>query len=56
MTCGFPDRFSPHSCRAVNNTVRLILSLYWTVSMTIWKKIYFGIALVSTVFLAISLL
>jgi len=26
------------------------------VSMTIWKKIYFGIALVSAVFLAVSLL
>jgi len=25
------------------------------VSMTIWKKIYFGIALISAVFLAISL-
>jgi len=25
------------------------------VSMTIWKKIYFGVALISAVFLAVSL-
>lgn len=51
----YHDRFSRGSCQAVNNTVKLILSLYLMVSMAFWKKIYFVIAFVSAVFLAISL-
>jgi len=39
----------------VENTVSVIYALCTGVSMTFWKKIYFGIALVSAVFLAISL-
>jgi len=50
-----PDRFSQRSCAAVNNRLNLILSLYSMVSMTFWKKTYFVIALISAVFLAISL-
>ena len=55
MAYCFKERFSRRSCRLVNNTVQQILSLYMMVSMTFWKKIYFGIAVVSAVFLAISL-
>jgi len=55
MSYYYCERFSHGSCRAFNNTLHLILSLNSMVSMTFWKKVYFGLAIVSAVFLAISL-
>jgi hypothetical protein len=49
------DRFSRRSDAALHNTIELILSRCWMVSMTFWKKIYFAVALASAVFLAFSL-
>jgi hypothetical protein len=40
-------------CSRIHST--RILSLYLSDSMTLWKKIYFGLALAGAVFLAISL-
>jgi len=48
-------RFSRGSCGVVKNTVNPDLVTLADVSMTFWKKLYFGVALLSAVFLAISL-
>ncbi len=48
-------RFSRGSCGAIKNTAKPDLVTLPGVSMTFWKKLYFGVALVGAVFLAVSL-
>jgi len=55
MSYGKETRFSRGSFGVVENTVNLDLVTLADVSMTFWKKLYFGVALIGAVFLAVSL-